>query len=94
MFWVVTGGNGQLGQAISRQLKLAGLGFIALSSDDLDITNKRQVENVIARLNPNVVVNAAAWTDVDAAESDLKRAFSINHFGVENLAQVKTRRLK
>lgn len=83
--WVVTGGNGQLGQALSRQLEFAGIRFIALTSNDLDITNKVQVENLIADLEPKVVINSAAWTDVDAAERDHAKAFSVNQYGVANL---------
>jgi dTDP-4-dehydrorhamnose reductase len=86
MFVVVAGGSGQLGQALSNQLDLAGLNFIALDSKELDITDRNQVEKVIGELSPTVVINAAAWTDVDLAESDPEKAFRVNQYGVANLA--------
>jgi dTDP-4-dehydrorhamnose reductase len=86
MLVVVAGGSGQLGQALSNQLELAGLNFIALDSKELDITDRHQVEKVIGELSPTVVINAAAWTDVDSAESEPEKAFRVNKNGVSNLA--------
>jgi dTDP-4-dehydrorhamnose reductase len=86
MVVVVAGGSGQLGRALSNQLGIAGLNFIALNSKELDITDRNQVEKVIGGLSPTVVINAAAWTDVDLAESEPEKAFMVNQYGVSNLA--------
>ena len=86
MMWVVTGASGQLGLALAKQLTLEGIDFIALDSKQLDITNVDQVNEVISRINPQIIVNTAAWTDVDGAENKSKLAFAVNEKGVKNLA--------
>lgn len=86
MMWVVTGASGQLGSALAKQLTLEGIDFIALDSNQLDITNVDQVNEVISRVNPQIIVNTAAWTDVDGAENNSKLAYAVNEEGVKNLA--------
>jgi len=86
MTWVVTGAGGQLGLALSKQLTLEGVDFIPLLSNQLDITNIDQVNEVISRLKPRIIVNTAAWTDVDRAEKNKESVFAVNEKGVENLA--------
>ena len=86
MMWVVTGASGQLGLALAKQLTLEGIDFIALDSKQLDITNVDQVNEVISRISPQIIVNTAAWTDVDGAENKSKLAFAVNEKGVKNLA--------
>jgi len=86
MNWLVTGGSGQLGIAVSEELDSRGLAFTALSSRDLDITDRKNVNDFIAQNLPDVIVNCAAWTDVDGAESNEESASKINGEGPENLA--------
>lgn len=85
MVWLVTGGNGQLGRALSFQLALRNVDFLALDSRQLDITNTSHVNHVIKSLKPDVVINCAAWTDVDGAELNRDSAFNVNEVGVKNL---------
>jgi dTDP-4-dehydrorhamnose reductase len=86
MNWLITGGSGQLGIAVSKELDSRGLAFTALGSIDLDITDSKSVNDFIAQNLPDVIVNCAAWTDVDGAESNEEVAFKINGNGPENLA--------
>ena len=86
MNWLVTGGSGQLGIAVSEELDSRGLVFTALGSKDLDITDSKNVNDFIAQNSPNVIVNCAAWTDVDGAESNEASASKVNGHGPENLA--------
>jgi dTDP-4-dehydrorhamnose reductase len=86
MNWLITGGSGQLGIAVSEELDSRGLLFSALGSRDLDITDSKNVNDFIAQNSPTVIVNCAAWTDVDGAESDEKSASKVNGQGPENLA--------
>jgi len=86
MNWLVTGGSGQLGIAVSEELDSRGLVFTALSSRDLDITNSKSVIDFIAQNLPDVIVNCAAWTDVDGAESNEESASKVNGRGPEYLA--------
>jgi dTDP-4-dehydrorhamnose reductase len=86
MTWLIIGGTGQLGIALSHALKKAGIVFSAWGSSDLDIEDEQKVKEAIAYFNPSVIVNCAAWTDVDAAEENEDRAFRINAVGAENVA--------
>jgi dTDP-4-dehydrorhamnose reductase len=82
---LLTGANGQLGSEIQKT-KIKNCELIALSHQQLDITNKTQVLQTIATLKPRWIINAAAYTAVDAAESHHELACAINAEGVANLA--------
>jgi dTDP-4-dehydrorhamnose reductase len=86
MSWLITGGSGQLGIAVSQELVKLGIAFDAWSSKDLDITHSSRVSEAIEELSPTVIINCAAWTDVDGAESHEIDAFRVNTNGPENLA--------
>lgn len=81
---LVTGANGQLGNAMQ---KLKKDGFY-LSSSQLDVTNFQQAREVIRGLSPDIIINFAAWTDVDAAELQPDRAMLVNKFGPANLTKI------
>ncbi|WP_062011509.1 dTDP-4-dehydrorhamnose reductase [Aureimonas sp. AU4] len=84
---LVTGREGQVAQAM---LALDGQGveIVAVGRPDLDITQARSVRDIVAELKPDVVVNAAAYTAVDRAESDEAAAFLVNRDGSRNVASV------
>ena len=86
MSWLITGGSGQLGIAVSQELDKLGIAFYAWSSKDLDITEGSTVNEAIEKLSPTVIINCAAWTDVDGSESNENDAFKVNSDGPENLA--------
>jgi dTDP-4-dehydrorhamnose reductase len=86
----VTGANGQLGKALTRELDLRGIVYAAFGSDTLDITNTESVNQIFEKIKPDVVINTAAWTDVDGAESNRDAAFEVNGVGVANLARAST----
>ena len=74
---LVTGRNGQVGGAL--QLALAGLGeIITLDRTQLDLSNLDATREVVRSIRPNLIVNAAAYTAVDLAESDEAMAYRIN----------------
>lgn len=88
-------GSGLLGQEFAQTpiSKIRGvlktpIQRTAWSRADLDITNATRVQNKIARLNPDVIINCAAYTKVDAIEQDKQTAYNINGGAVKNLAQV------
>ena len=82
---LLTGAGGQLGQAfLGADLK--GWTFLACRQQDLDITDLGQVRERIAALEPNVIMNCAAYTAVDAAEADPLTAYRVNATGSRNLA--------
>ena len=86
MSWLITGGSGQLGIAISQELDKLGIAFDAWSSKDLDITQRSSTSEAIEKLSPTVIINCAAWTDVDGAESHEIDASRANSYGPEILA--------
>ena len=86
MTWLVLGGNGQLGKALSLVLSERRIDFRACGSNDLDIRSEQKCSSYIGELRPSVVINAAAWTDVDGAESDPDGAHAVNAVGALNLA--------
>lgn len=89
MVVLVTGANGQLGQAIQSIVgKYPSIDFVFCTSSDLNITNKRNCENVFEKYKPNFCINAAAYTAVDKAESEPEKAFAINVTGAQNIAEV------
>ena len=86
MTWLITGSSGQLGIAVSQELGERGILFNAWGSQDLDITQRPIVRDIIAKLSPKVIINCAAWTDVDGAESSELSASRVNSDGAENVA--------
>jgi dTDP-4-dehydrorhamnose reductase len=86
MKWLITGGSGQLGLALKDELGARGVDFVSVDSHDLDITDQLKVNALINSLRPGVIVNAAAWTDVDGAEANESGASAANALGPQNLA--------
>jgi dTDP-4-dehydrorhamnose reductase len=92
--WLVTGARGQLGTDLCRVLAAAGVGgdqLLAAGSDQLDITSSASVQAAFRDFRPDLVVNAAAYTAVDQAETDEDRAFAVNAGGPALLAAAAAR---
>ena len=75
---LVTGAAGMLGGDLLDALSARGHAPIGLARADLDITDAPAVEDAIAELEPETVINCAAWTDVDGAEADERGAMRVN----------------
>ena len=86
MKWLITGANGQLGRCLQETLNAQGIDFVALSRADLDITNSALVKESFNSIKPDVVINTAAYTNVEQAEIDSVAAFRINQLGAANVA--------
>ncbi|GAD90062.1 dTDP-4-dehydrorhamnose reductase [Vibrio halioticoli NBRC 102217] len=85
---LITGCKGQVGYCLESLLsKRNDLEVFAYDRDQLDITDSKQVQQVLAELKPNVIVNAAAHTAVDKAESEIDASYAINRDGPYNLAK-------
>lgn len=82
---LVTGAAGQVGHELMRQAP-AGFNVSGFDSSQLDITSIELVRQAVDRVRPNLIINAAAYTAVDKAETDQERAWAVNHTGVANLA--------
>ena len=86
---LVTGGNGQLGSEIRGiALNYSEYNFFFTDVKDLDITNYTVVKEFIEVNNINIIINCAAFTTVDKAESEPKLANLINHLAVANFAKL------
>ena len=86
MKWLITGANGQLGRCLQETLDAQGIDFVALSRADLDITKSALVKESFNSIKPDVVINTAAYTNVEQAEIDSVAAFKINQLGAANVA--------
>ena len=85
---LVTGAKGQLGsRLVEFGTRRRALHVVGLDQTDLDITDPSSIQDALAKHTPDVVVNAAAYTAVDLAESEPERAFDINGQGVKHLAE-------
>lgn len=84
---LLTGAKGQLGSELSTGNYLDE--HIVLSTDtlELDITSTEQIESTFNEFVPDLVINAAAYTNVDQSESEPATADLVNHIGVNNLVQ-------
>ena len=83
---LITGSHGQVGSCLVKQLANTEHDVLAMDRDTLDITDAQQVLNTVRDFHPDVIINAAAHTAVDKAESERELSFAINCDGPQNLA--------
>ena len=83
---LVCGAEGQVGYCLINQAASFGLEAIGLSRQALDITSAEQVREAIERHEPALIINAAAYTNLDHAEAEVAQAQAVNRDGVANLA--------
>ncbi len=88
---IVTGAGGQLGTDLVPMLEGSGFDGLYVDVDSLDITDEGAVTEIVDRTRPQVIINCAAYTDVDRAESEPQRAFEVNSKGPANLAEAASR---
>lgn len=84
---LVTGGNGQLGRCLQDRLKNSGHEWQSPDQDGLDITNEEAIFSYFEIFKPEIVINAAAYTAVDQAETDQEKAYLVNAIASSYLAQ-------
>lgn len=84
----VTGANGQLGSELQKLSNATDHQFIFTDIDTLDVTNIEELNNFCSAKSIDFIINCAAYTAVDKAESEPAKAFSINRDAVKNLAQL------
>jgi len=84
---LVSGAGGQLGLALAEVLPERGHEAVPLDRKALDVTSIGSVRAALDAHQPDVVINAAAYTNVDGAESELELAYAVNAWGPRNLAQ-------
>jgi dTDP-4-dehydrorhamnose reductase len=85
---LITGGSGQLGDALQKLAVSRGLAFRAVSRPEFDFANPAAIDACFAMAVPSLVINAAAYTAVDAAETHEAEAKAGNHTGPLRLAEL------
>jgi dTDP-4-dehydrorhamnose reductase len=84
---LVAGAGGMLGRDVVGIATADGHDVLAYARADLDVTDAPQVVDVIGAARPDAVINCAAWTDVDGAESAAEAALRVNGTGAGNVAR-------
>jgi len=87
MRMLITGANGQLGRELVRQGRALNIALHAFKRQELDITQPNQVNTIVAKASPSLVVNAAGYTNVDKAEAEADLAFEVNKIAPAYLAR-------
>src|SRR3989475_5402459 len=83
---MLIGANGQLGSDLRQAFQSTPHELVPLNRADIDIRNHEQVADVLASLQPHVILNTAAFHKVEACELDAEQAFAVNCIAVRNLA--------
>src|SRR5215470_17144096 len=89
---LVVGRSGQVARCMVESAARRGTRVVAIGRPQLDLEDKGSIEQAIRTVEPSAIVNVAAYTAVDRAESEPQRAFAVNRDGAENLAVQAQRR--
>lgn len=84
---LITGASGQLGCELVRQAHPHEFTLLTPPHNQMDVTRYDLMKSGLAKLRPDMIINAAAYTDVDGAESEAEKAFAVNTTGAANLAR-------
>ena len=87
---LLTGGTGQVGQAVLRHAEQRGLDIVAPNRTQMDLTNARSITDMVASRPWSAVINCAAYTAVDQAESNKLMAFKVNARGPQIIGEEAT----
>ncbi|MBU9706517.1 dTDP-4-dehydrorhamnose reductase [Paenibacillus sp. AK121] len=83
---LVTGASGQLGQDVVSVFQAQGHNVVGYDREQLDITDLEQAVKIVGQYQPDAVIHCAAYTAVDAAESDVDGTYQVNATGTRNMA--------
>jgi dTDP-4-dehydrorhamnose reductase len=85
---LITGSNGQLGRELAIFCVSKGYEVVGYDHSSLDITNYEKAKRLIHQQNPSIIVNTAAYTNVERAEEEIRSAYSVNSDGPKILAKI------
>lgn len=83
---LITGASGMVARATAGHCRNIGDEVVALTHAELDISDLENVRSIMSEHRPDAIINCAAYTNVDGAESEREKSFAANVTGVENLA--------
>jgi dTDP-4-dehydrorhamnose reductase len=89
---LVVGNSGQLARCLRDSAALRNVSMLAVGRPDLDLESGDGIERVLAATEPSAIINAGAYTAVDQAEAEPRRAFAVNRDGAALLAEAAARR--
>ncbi|MET7135761.1 dTDP-4-dehydrorhamnose reductase [Cellulosimicrobium sp. MI9406] len=89
MRWLITGAGGMLATDVAEVVRRSGHDVVEVGRNEVDVTDPGACADAVAGVD--VVLNGAAWTDVDGAEAHEAAAFAVNALGAANLAVAATR---
>ncbi len=87
MKYLITGSFGQLAKAFLSYFEKNGIDYFAADKDDLDITDKHQISDAVCSYKPDVIINCAAYNNVDMAEKEESLPYLINKTAVSYLVE-------
>ena len=85
---LVTGANGQLGQEFKNNKSNSNHEFFFKDENELDITKKKEILDYVTIYKIELIINCAAYTNVDAAETNKRQAIKVNLYAVKNLIEI------
>lgn len=85
---LITGGSGQLGNSLQKNLKQYQMDYVAPSHQELDVSNYNSVKNYIEKFHPDSIIHCAAFSQVDLAEEEKEECFRTNVIGTEILTEL------
>jgi len=86
MKYLIIGNKGQLGSEFEKRLALQNKNFVAVDIDKVDITDYQKLTDLFSFVKPGIVINCAAYNDVDGAETNTEQAFEVNAEAIKYLA--------
>lgn len=84
---VITGASGQLGKELTQLFKEKNYKVFSFAKHELDITNQIKITEMIEKIQPDFIINTAAYTQVDFCEKEMEKAYLINGLGTYYLAR-------
>ena len=78
---VITGAGGQLGKELVEALSAQKNQVFPYTKEQLDITNREQIKRIFSEIEPNIIINCAAFTSVDVCEDEVEKAYVVNGIG-------------
>ena len=83
---LVLGSKGQLGTELCISLEAGSIDYVGVDKDDVNITMLDSVVNITSEVNPDIIINCAAYTQVDKCETEIDLAYAVNAIGARNAA--------